>query len=128
MRNLHLIKDFVIYCIKLRPYMAFYKMQINVHNKTADHILKNEVDLTLPKFSEDGKSKRGIFSTIISGFIGLAYEGISGFLHNRRHTALHKAVCAMTSKVDIQQNRLIHFENTLVMYGVYIAETLEINS
>ena len=31
----------------------------------------------------------------------------------------------MSSKVDIQRNKLIHLENTLVMYGVYNAETLE---
>ena len=53
--------------IKPRPYMAFYKMQINVCNKTAHHILKNKVNLILPKFPEGRKSKRGIFSTIISG-------------------------------------------------------------
>ena len=53
------IKDLVTYCIKLRPPMAFYKMQINAHNKTAHHILKNEVDLILLKFFEGGKSKRG---------------------------------------------------------------------
>ena len=53
------IKDLVTFCVKLRPYMAFYKMQINVQNRTAHHILKNEVDLILPKFSEGGKSKRG---------------------------------------------------------------------
>ena len=100
-------------------------MQINVCNKTGHHILKNEVDLILPKFSEGRKSQRVIFSTIISGFVGLAYEGIASFLNNRRHQALHKAVCAMTSKVDIQRNRLIHLENTLVMYGVYNAEILE---
>ena len=33
------IKDLLIYCIKLRPYMAFYKMQINACNKTAHHML-----------------------------------------------------------------------------------------
>ena len=98
--------------------MAFYKMQINSHNKTAHHILKNKVYLILPKFSEGRKSKRGIFNTTISGLVGLAYEGISSFLHNRRHKALHKAVCTMTSWVDIQRNRLIHLDNTLVMYGV----------
>ena len=64
---------------KLRPYMAFYKMQINACNKTAHHILNNEVDLILPKFPEGGKSKRGIFSTITSGFVGLAFEGIFSF-------------------------------------------------
>ena len=105
--------------------MAFYKMQINVHNKTIHHILKNKAELILPKFSEGRKSKRGIFSTIISGFVGLAFEGISSFLHNRRHKALHKAVHAMSSKVDIQRNKLIHLENTLAIYGVYNAETLE---
>ena len=119
------IKDFVTHCIKHIPYIAFYKMQINTCNKTAYHILKNEVDLILPTFSERRKSKRRIFSTIISGFVGLAFEGISSFLHNRRHKTLHKAVCAMSSKVDIQRNKFIHLENTLVMHGVYNAEILE---
>ena len=32
-----------------------------------------------PKFSEDRKNKRGIFSLIISGFIGLAFKGIWAF-------------------------------------------------
>ena len=31
----------------------------------------------------------------------------------------------MTSKVDIQRNRLIHLENSLVMYRAYNAEMLE---
>ena len=41
------IKDLITYCTKLRPCMAFYKMQISACNKTAHHILKNEVDLFL---------------------------------------------------------------------------------
>ena len=52
------IKDFITYCTKLRPYMAFYKMQFNAGSKTAHHILKNEVDLILPKFPEGGKTNR----------------------------------------------------------------------
>ena len=34
------IKDLMNYCAKLRPYMAFYKMQINVHNKAAPSYIK----------------------------------------------------------------------------------------
>ena len=49
------IRNLLSYCAKLRPYMSFYKMQINSHNKTAHHILKNEVDLILPKFPEGRK-------------------------------------------------------------------------
>ena len=57
--------------------------------------------------------------------IGLAYEGISSVLHNRRHKALHKAVKAMETKTNIQFNKLIHLEDFMVTYGVYNAETLE---
>ena len=105
--------------------MAFYKMQIKAHNITAHHILKNEVDLILPKFNEGQNNKRGIFSAIITGFIGLAFEGISGFLHKRRHKALHKTVKAMSVTTDMQRNKLMHLENMMVMYGIYNAETLE---
>ena len=100
-------------------------MQIKAHNNTAHHILKNEVDLILPKFSDGQRNKRGFFHAIISGFVGLAFEGISSFLHNKRHKALHKAVKAMSIQTDIQRNKLMHLENTLVMYGIYNAETLE---
>ena len=33
--------------------MSLYKMQITVHNLTAHKILKNEVDLILPKFQTE---------------------------------------------------------------------------
>ena len=33
-----------------------------------------------------------------SSFIGLAYEGISSFLYNRRYKALHEAVKALAAK------------------------------
>ena len=58
-------------------------------------------------------------------FIGLAYEGISSFLHNKRNKALHKAINAMDSKADIHQNKLMHLENSMLMYGVYNTEILE---
>ena len=119
------IKDLLLYCGKLRPYMAFCKMQIKACNITAHHILKDEVDLILPKFYEGQKSKRGIFGALILGFIGLAFEGISSFLHHKRHNALHKAVKAMSVLMNTQRNKLMHLENTLIMYNIYNAETLE---
>ena len=51
------IKDLLFYCSKLKPYMSFYKMQIIVHNLTAHKILKNEVDLILPKFQGEQRNK-----------------------------------------------------------------------
>ena len=92
--------------------MAFYKMQMKAHNAMAHHILKNEVDLILPKFYEEWKNKKGILSTIITGFIGLAFKGISSFLDHNRHKALHKVVKAVSVSIDMQRNKLMHLENT----------------
>ena len=83
------------------------------------------VDLILPKFYEGQKSKRGIFRMISSGFIGLAFKGISSFLHHKRHKALHKEFKAMSVTKDTQRNKLMPLENTMVMYIIYNAETLE---
>ena len=81
--------------------MNFYKTQIKPLNKTVHYILKNERDLIVLQFSMNRKENRGILTSIITGFIGLAYEGISSFLHNSRHKALHKAVKAMETKTNI---------------------------
>ena len=117
------IKDLLLYCSKLRPYITLCIMQIKACNSTAHQILKNEVVLILPKFYEGQKSKRGIFCIVISGFIGLTSE--ISFLHHKRHKALHKVVKAMSITMDMQRNKLMHLENTLVMYRIYNAETLE---
>ena len=69
--------------------------------------------------------KHGIIIMFVSSFIGLAYEGISSFLHNKRNKALHMAVIAMDSKADIQCNKLIQLEDSMLMNSVYNAETLE---
>ena len=81
------------------------------------------MDLILPQIP--AKQNCGITTTLVSGFIGLACEGISSFLHNRRHKALHKAVKAMGSKTTIQHNKLMHLEDSMVIYGIYNAEALE---
>ena len=64
------------------------------------------------------------YHMLVSSFIGLAYEGISSFLQNKRNKALHKPVTAMDGRADIQHNRLMHLENSMLMYGVYNAEML----
>ena len=79
----------------------------------------------MPQFPANRKEKRSIITSQISGFIGLAYEGISSFLHNRIHKSLHKAVKVITTKVSIQHNKFTHLEDSMVMYGIYNTKTLE---
>ena len=49
--------------------MAFCEMQINAHNKTAHHILKNEVNFILPKFTKGRKNKRGILVQLFQALL-----------------------------------------------------------
>ena len=74
--------------------------------------LTNEIRPLLPHIS---KQKRGIVTTLVSGFIGLAYEGISSFLQRKCEDALQKAMIAMNNEVNFQCNKLLKLDNTMLM-------------
>ena len=63
----------------------------------------------------------GTVATIV---IGLAFEGISSFLHHKRHKALQKAINILNSRTNIDYNRVYHLEDTMIMYGKYNSDTL----
>ena len=111
------------YCNKVKPFVTYYDKLINSYNNTAHNILEKEIKLLLPQVGK--RQKCGIISTLISSFIGLAYEGTSSFLQHKRNNALHKAVNAMNNKANTQCNKLIKLNDTMLMYGIYKAEMLE---
>ena len=121
---LGMIKEVKCYCVKIAPHINYYRTQIAYYNQTATDILTNELTLILPIFTKQDRQKRGIITSLITGFIGLTYEGISSFLHHKRQKALHKAVHAIENKVDLQCNKIFHLEDSMVMYGVYNSEDL----
>ena len=91
--------------------------------------MTDNIGKILPEFPTDNRHKQGailasILGSIASKVIGLAYEGISNFLHHKRHKALHKAVAVMNKKTGVQCNRIHHLEDTMIMYGVYNSDTL----
>ena len=77
---------FKVYCRNIIPYMYLYKHQVEYYEKTVYNILEKDIGMILPKFGNidnDIQSKcpkRQIISALISGFIGLAFEGISSYL------------------------------------------------
>ena len=88
------------YCMKIAPYARLYQRQIQYYNKTAYNKLACDIGKILPKFPTDKRQKCGAILTTILGsvackVIALAYEGISCFLHHKRHKALYKAVAVM---------------------------------
>ena len=110
--------------LKIAPHIAFYKKQIEYYNQTAYEIITNESALISPTISEQERQKRGIITSLINGFISLAYEGISSFLHYRRQKALHNAVQAMENNVDIHHNNFFFIWKTQWSYMIYIIQTL----
>ena len=61
------------YCNKIKPFVSYYSKLIHSYNKTTHNILQNEIRLLLPQVS---RQKCGIITTLVSGFIGLTYEGV----------------------------------------------------
>ena len=113
------------HCQKIAPYVRFYQKQIEYYNKTAYAILEREIGLILPTYGKRSKRFIGtLLGSLASGVIGLAFEGISSFLHHKRHKALTKAVTVMREKANLQHNRMYHLEDTMIMYGKYNLDTL----
>ena len=95
--------------MKIAPYAQLYQRQVQYYNKTAYDTLANDIGKILPRFPTNNRHKHGAILTTILGsvaskVIGLAYEGISSFLHHKRHKALHKAVAIMNKKSNVQHN------------------------
>ena len=106
--NTGMIDEIKQYCIKIAPRIDYYRKQIAYYNQTASDILTNEIALILPTFTKQDRHKRGIITSLITGFIGLAYEGISSFLHHKRQKTLQKAVHVIENKVNLQCNKIFH--------------------
>ena len=119
---------YIRHCKRIAAYVKFYKQQINYYNQTTYNILQNEIWLILPSFNKNNNRKKRFLTTILgtiaSKVIGLAFEGISSFLHHKRHKALQKAVNIINSKSEIDHNRVYHLEDTMIMYGKYNSDTL----
>ena len=115
--------DLMTFFKKIKPFVVYYKRLIKSYNHTEHNILESEINLILPQVSK--KQKCGIITMLVSSFIGLAYEGTSSFLNLKRNKAIHMAVKAMDNKANIQCNKLMQLENSMLMYGIYNVETLE---
>ena len=113
------------FCTKIVPFIDFYKKQIDSCSKTAHDIFTSEIPLILPNFPKNRREKRSLIASLVTFFIGLVYEGISSYLHNKRQKALKKAFVAMENQVNLQRNKIFHLKNLMVMYGIYNSDMLE---
>ena len=72
------------HCRRIAPYVKFYKQQIDYYNQMSYELLQNEIGLILPTLTN--RKKRfltTILGTIATKVVGLAFEGISSFLHHK---------------------------------------------
>ena len=107
---------YVKHCRRIAPYVKFYKPQIDYYNQTAYELLQNEIGLILPNLTS--RKKRfltTILGTTATKVVGLAFEGISSFLHHKWHKALQKAVNVLSSRTGIDHNRVYYLEDIMTM-------------
>ena len=98
------------FCKKIVPFIYFYKEQIDYYNViiiiiiiiSAHEILTKEISLDTTNVSKRKKEKRSIITLLVTSFIGLSYEGISSYVHNRKQQTLHKAFVAMENKLNLE--------------------------
>ena len=126
------IKDmFKVFCRNIIPYMYLYKHQVEYYEKKVYNILEKDIGMILPKFVTMENNlqlkcpKRQIISALVSGFIGLAFEGISSYLQHKWQKALQQAMHTINKRINIEWNRVFHLEDSMIMYGVYNVDTLE---
>ena len=81
------LSELQMYYNKIKPFVSYYSKLIASYNTSVHNILANKIRLLLPQIS---KQKCGLITTLVSGFIGLAYEGISSFLQKKCNNALQK--------------------------------------
>ena len=126
------IKDmFKLYCRNIIPYMYLYKHQVEYYEKMVYNILEKDIGMILRKFGNMENNaqpkcpKRQIISALISGFIGLAFEGILSYLQHKQQKALQQTMHTMNKRINIERNRVFHLEDSMIIYGVYNVDTFE---
>ena len=105
------MQKYLKHCQRRVPYVRLYQKQVQYYNQTAYNILQNEINLILPTLNEPNIQKRflsAVLGTVASKIIGLAFEGISSFLHHKRHRALNKAIKQINERQNIEHNRIYH--------------------
>ena len=96
------------HCLRIAPYIGFYQKQITYYNQMAHRILTKDIGLILLTFPIEKRTKKGaILASVLGGIAssvkGLAYEGISSFLHHKRYKALNKALTVIEKKTNLQK-------------------------
>ena len=66
--NIGMINEIKQYCVKIAPHIDYYRKQIEYSNPTTSDILTNEIALILPTFTKNDRQKRGIITSLITGF------------------------------------------------------------
>ena len=121
------MQNYLKHCQRIVPYVRLYQKQVQYYNQTTYNILQNEINLILPTLNEPNRKKRflsAVLGTVTSKITGLAFEGISSFLHHESHRALNKAIKQINERQNIEHNKIYHLEDTMIMYDKYNSDIL----
>ena len=110
-------------CLSGMEIMNLMIQRQKIYNDTVYNYLEKELPSILPKFPD--RPKRGIFTFLTGGLIGMAVEGVKYFIHQRRMKAMRKAYEELSTKQNIQKNQLYQYKQDLLLYGKYSIGTTD---
>ena len=124
-QNTHAVKhlpNIQNFSSKIIPFIYYYKNQVHSYDQRLYNILTKDIPLILSTFKNNKKEKRGIITSLVTGFIGLAFEEISSYLHNKRQKAQLKAFDTIQRTVNLERNKIFHLEDSMIRDGIYNAK------
>ena len=122
----HYLDNIKNFCMKIVSFVDFYKKQTDYYKQNITFYFNKRNSFDSSKFSKkNGKEKRGVIISLLTVYIALAYKGISSYLHNKRQTALEKAFATMKNQVNLENSKIFHLKDSMVMHGIYYSDTLE---
>ena len=88
--------------------MYLYKHLVEYYEKMVYNVLEKDIGMILPKVGNTENivqskcPKRQIISTLISGYIGLAFEGILSYLEHKQQKELQQTMHTMNKRINIE--------------------------
>ena len=97
------------------------KRKDDFYRSKLQHLVEHDLYGNLLTYRSAGRSKRfaALVVPAIAGLVTLAVESLSGYLQNKRHKAMAKAMDALQQNQKLTFNQLHRYKDDLLLYGTY---------
>ena len=114
-------------CEHSLPILSLMKRKDDFYRSKLQHLVEHDLYGNLLTYRSAGRSKRfaALVVPAIAGLVTLAVESLSGYLQNKRHKAMAKAMDALQQNQKLTFNQLHRYKDDLLLYGTYNLKSTE---